>query len=88
MLFRSLQLIWERTKKTILFVTHSIAESVILGNRVVVFKNRPAKIKKEITIDYRRPRLSEDENLRKYQQEILAELKTEVKAQLKKEFEE
>ena len=88
LLLVELQLIWERTKKTILFVTHSIAESVILGNRVVVFKNRPAKIKKEITIDYRRPRLSEDENLRKYQQEILAELKTEVKAQLKKEFEE
>jgi len=83
-----LQLIWERTKKTILFVTHSISESVILGNRVVVFKNRPAKIKKEITIDYRRPRLAEDENLVKYQQMILAELKTEVRAQMKREFEE
>ena len=88
LLLVELQLIWERTKKTILFVTHSIAESVILGNRVIVFKNRPAKIKKEITIDYRRPRLAEDENLVKYQQTILAELKTEVKAQMKREFEE
>ena len=88
LLLVELQLIWERTKKTILFVTHSIAESVILGNRVVVFKNRPAKIKKEITIDYRRPRLAEDENLVKYQQMILAELKTEVRAQMKREFEE
>lgn len=88
LLLVELQLIWERTKKTILFVTHSIAESVILGNRVVVFKNRPAKIKKEIIIDYRRPRLAEDENLVKYQQMILAELKTEVKAQMKREFEE
>jgi len=88
LLLVELQLIWERTKKTILFVTHSIAESVILGNRVVVFKNRPAKIKKEVTIDYRRPRLAEDENLLKYQQMILAELKTEVKAQMKREFEE
>jgi len=88
LLLVELQLIWERTKKTILFVTHSISESVILGNRVVVFKNRPAKIKKEITIDYRRPRLAEDENLVKYQQMILAELKTEVRAQMKREFEE
>ncbi len=88
LLLVELQLIWERTKKTILFVTHSIAESVILGNRVVVFKNRPAKIKKEFVIDYRRPRLAEDENLLKYQQEILAELRTEVKAQIKREFEE
>jgi NitT/TauT family transport system ATP-binding protein len=88
LLLVELQLIWERTKKTILFVTHSIAESVILGNRVVVFKNRPAKIKKEVTIDYRRPRLAEDQNLVKYQQIILAELRTEVKAQMKREFEE
>jgi len=88
LLLVELQLIWERTKKTILFVTHSIAESVILGNRVVVFKNRPSKIKKEFVIDYRRPRLAEDENLLKYQQDIFAELKTEVKAQIKREFEE
>jgi len=88
LLLVELQLIWERTKKTILFVTHSIAESVILGNRVVVFKNRPAKIKKEFVIDYRRPRLAEDQNLVKYQQDILAELRTEVKAQIKGEFEE
>jgi NitT/TauT family transport system ATP-binding protein len=88
LLLVELQLIWERTKKTILFVTHSIAESVILGNRVIVFKNRPSKIKKEFVIDYRRPRLAEDENLLKYQQDILAELRTEVKAQIKREFEE
>jgi len=88
LLLVELQLIWERTKKTILFVTHSISESVILGNRVIVFKNRPAKIKKEFTIDYRRPRLAEDENLLKYQQMILAELKSEVKAQMKGEFQE
>jgi NitT/TauT family transport system ATP-binding protein len=87
LLLVELQLIWERTKKTILFVTHSIAESVILGDRVVVFKNRPAKIKKEFVVDYRRPRLAEDQNLVKYQQDILAELRTEVKAQIKEEFE-
>jgi len=88
LLLVELQLIWERTKKTILFVTHNIAESVILGNRVVVLKNRPSKIKKEFVIDYRRPRLAEDQNLVKYQQNILAELRTEVKAQFKREFEE
>lgn len=87
LLLVELQLIWERTRKTILFVTHNIAESVVLGNRVVVFKNRPARIKKEITIDYRRPRLVEDENLLKYHQQILAELRTEVKAQMKSELE-
>jgi len=85
LLLVELQLIWERTKKTIIFVTHNISESVILGNRVVVFKNRPAKIKKEFVIDYRRPRLAEDENLQKYYHQILEELKSEVMARIKDE---
>jgi NitT/TauT family transport system ATP-binding protein len=83
LLLVELQLIWERTKKTILFVTHNIAESVILGNRVAIFKHRPSKIKKEIVIDYRRPRLAEDENLHKYQHEIIQELKSEIIEQKK-----
>ena len=86
LLLVELQLIWERTKKTIVFVTHNISESVILGNRVVVFKNRPSKIKKEFVIDYRRPRLAEDENLQKYYHQILDELKSEVMAQKKDEL--
>jgi NitT/TauT family transport system ATP-binding protein len=85
LLLVELQLIWERTKKTIIFVTHNISESVILGNRVVVFKNRPTKIKKEFVIDYRRPRLAEDENLQKYYHQILGELKSEVIARIKDE---
>jgi NitT/TauT family transport system ATP-binding protein len=85
LLLVELQLIWERTKKTIIFVTHNISESVILGNRVIVFKNRPSKIKKEFVIDYRRPRLAEDENLQKYYHQILEELKSEVMARIKDE---
>jgi sulfonate transport system ATP-binding protein len=79
LLLVELQLIWEKTKKTIVFVTHNVAESVVLGNKVVVLKHRPSTVKKEITIDYPRPRLVEDEGLVKYQKEILAELRPEVK---------
>ena len=86
LLLVELQLIWERTKKTIIFVTHNILESVILGNKVVIFKNRPATIKKEVIIDYRRPRLAEDANLQKYYHEILQELKSEVMARSKDDF--
>ncbi len=83
LLLVELQLIWARTKKTIIFVTHNISESVILGNRVVVFKNRPSKIKKEFVIDYRRPRLAEDANLQKYYHQIIEELKSEVMTGIK-----
>ena len=79
LLLVEMQLIWEKTKKTIIFVTHNVAEAVVLGNKVEIFSNRPSTIKKELSIDYHRPRLVEDEKLMKFQQEILAELKPEVK---------
>ncbi len=78
LLMVELQLIWARTRKTIIFVTHNISESVCLGDKVVVFTNRPGRIKKEISIDYRRPRLSEDNNLYYYRRRILDELSNEI----------
>jgi NitT/TauT family transport system ATP-binding protein len=78
LLLVELQLIWAKTRKTILFVTHNISESVCLGDKVVVFTNRPGRVKKEIQIDYRRPRLTEDNNLYNYQRQVLDELKTEI----------
>lgn len=78
LLLVELQLIWAKTRKTILFVTHNISESVCLGDKVVVFTNRPGRVKKEIQIDYRRPRLTEDNNLYTYQRQVLDELKTEI----------
>jgi NitT/TauT family transport system ATP-binding protein len=78
LLLVELQLIWAKTNKTIIFVTHNIIESVCLGDRVVVFTNRPGKIKKNIKIDYRRPRLTEDDNLKDFQRQILYELKSEM----------
>ena len=79
LLLVEMQLIWQKTKKTIIFVTHNVAEAVVLGTRVLVFSHRPAKIKKEVEIDYHRPRLTDDENLLPYQKKILAELRPEVK---------
>ena len=79
LLLVEMQLIWEKTKKTILFVTHNVAEASVLGTKVAVFSNRPSKIKKLIPIDFKRPRLVEDENLLGVQKEILSELRPEVK---------
>ena len=78
LLLVELQLIWAKTNKTIIFVTHNITESICLGDRVVVFTNRPGKIKKDIKIDYRRPRLTEDDGLKDYQRQVLYELKSEI----------
>ncbi len=88
LLLVELQLLWQKTRKTILFVTHTIGESVCLGDRVIVFTHRPATIKKEVKIDYRRPRLIEDPNLNKYSSIILDALKSEVIAAMKEESHE
>jgi NitT/TauT family transport system ATP-binding protein len=52
--------IWETTRKTIIFVTHSIEESVLLAGRVVVMTKRPGRIKKVVDIDLPRPRTAAD----------------------------
>jgi len=48
--------IWEAEKKTIIFVTHDIEESVQLADRVVVMSARPAKIQQIVEIDIPHPR--------------------------------
>lgn len=48
--------IWEETKKTVVFVTHSIDEIVYLSDRVAVLTARPARVKEIVEIDLPRPR--------------------------------
>jgi NitT/TauT family transport system ATP-binding protein len=51
--------LWERTRKTIVFVTHDIEEAVFLGDRVVCLSARPGRIREEVKIDLPRPRTLE-----------------------------
>jgi NitT/TauT family transport system ATP-binding protein len=48
--------LWERTGKTVVFVTHDIEEAVFLADRVVVLTARPARIREEVKINLPRPR--------------------------------
>jgi NitT/TauT family transport system ATP-binding protein len=48
--------IWERDRKTVLFVTHSVDEAVFLSDRVVVMTRAPGRIKTIVDIDLPRPR--------------------------------
>lgn len=48
--------IWEAEKKTIMFVTHDVEESIQLADRVVIMSARPAVIRRVVRIDVPRPR--------------------------------
>ena len=48
--------LWEASRKTVIFVTHSIPEAVLLSDRVVVMSSRPGRILQEVCIELPRPR--------------------------------
>jgi NitT/TauT family transport system ATP-binding protein len=58
--------LWQRARVTIVFVTHSVAEAVLLSDRVAVFTPRPGHIGRVIEIDLPRPRSAETRNLARF----------------------
>src|SRR5580704_4405263 len=51
--------LWERFRKTVLFVTHSIREAVLLSDRVLVMGRKPSNILAEVAVPFARPRTFE-----------------------------
>ena len=51
--------IWQKRRKTVLMVTHSISESLFLADRVLVLTQRPGRIKLDLRVDLPRPRSDE-----------------------------
>jgi ABC-type nitrate/sulfonate/bicarbonate transport system ATPase subunit len=48
--------VWRETRKTVIYVTHNVAEAVYLADRVIVMTPHPGRIKTEVPIPLRRPR--------------------------------
>ena len=74
--------IWEETRKTTIFITHSIDEALLLGDRVIVMTTIPGKVKSVIEVNLSRPRdfseIRSDSTFIALYQKIWRELREEV----------
>ena len=62
--------IWEAFRKTVLFVTHSIEESIFLADRILVMTYRPGTIKRDIAVTLPRPRDPGDPGFNELKREL------------------
>ncbi|MFB9861134.1 ABC transporter ATP-binding protein [Salinicoccus siamensis] len=85
-LHQELQDIWQKTGKTILFITHNIREALTLSDRVLLMSTRPGTIKKSFTVQASRPRNPSDSVIVDMEKRVMAELEEEMNKVLKEEF--
>lgn len=85
-LHQELQDIWQKTGKTILFITHNIREALTLSDRVLLMSTRPGTIKKSFTVPASRPRNPSDSVIVDLEKRVMAELEEEMNKVLKEEF--
>jgi NitT/TauT family transport system ATP-binding protein len=71
---RLLAEVWRETAKTVIYVTHNVAEAVYLADRVVVMTAHPGTVKTEVRIDLPRPRDPLSVEFLAYQKRLLGEL--------------
>ena len=70
--------IWQEHRKTVVFVTHSVPEAIMLADRIVVMTARPGQIKKITAVDMPHPRETVSDRFRDYERELFDELDEEL----------
>jgi NitT/TauT family transport system ATP-binding protein len=71
---RLLAEVWRETRKTVIYVTHNVAEAVYLADRVIVMTPHPGKVKAEVAITLKRPRDPLSVEFLDHQKQLLAHL--------------
>lgn len=81
-----LEEIWEKNRKTILYVTHSVEEAVYFADRVIVMAENPGRIKEIIPITLQRPRNIEDPEFIALRKQILSQVQLSARKIAANEF--
>jgi NitT/TauT family transport system ATP-binding protein len=71
--------IWQFHKVTVIFVTHSVEEALILGTKVAVMTRRPGRIRELMNIQLPRPRDITSHQFNEYKRNILGYIRDESK---------
>jgi NitT/TauT family transport system ATP-binding protein len=66
--------VWRETRKTVIYVTHNVAEAVYLADRVIVMTPHPGRVKTEVAISLKRPRDPLSVEFLDYQKQLLRQL--------------
>ncbi len=74
--------IWQKTGKTIIFVTHSLMEAAYLSDKIVLMSSRPGKIIEVLNVTEKRPRDTESPELAAIRKELWSHISKEAKQQL------
>lgn len=77
-MIRDLQDLWTEANKTIIMVTHSVMEAVLLADRVLIFGSRPSSIVADVKIDLPHPRTAGSVDVKQYEDEVTRILSAEV----------
>ena len=78
LLHQQLQDLWLQTRKSVLFVTHSVGEAVRLADRIVVLHAQPGRIRAEIPIELPHPRQSDSPHMSELGRRVRKEIEDEV----------
>ncbi len=81
-LYSDIQRIWEKRRKTIVFVTHNVREAVCLADRVILFSRNPGQIREQFAITLPRPRDINSVELAEYTGRITRALKGHMEGEV------
>ncbi|MDR1699684.1 MAG: ABC transporter ATP-binding protein [Lachnoclostridium sp.] len=81
-----IQNIWMETRKTVVFITHSVEEAVFLSDRVALMSTTPGTIQTVMTVDLPRPRKIDSDEFVHIRKELLNQLRKEVDRVAQEEY--
>ena len=81
-----LEAIWEETRRTIIYVTHSVEEALYFADRIIILADRPGVVKSVVKINLPRPRQLDSEDFVDIRKHLLDGLKVEVEKIEKEEY--